>query len=445
MADKEAQQKLYAYGEMSNKVQQAERSMRRRTDASGEVESLRGRNNIGRMGDRVAASSGGDGSSSTGDAGKRPAEIEEIKERAKKKRMKRGQASGVDVGKKRGTDNILMTSGGRGILDLGELSGYQPTHAGSQASYEGLLNMIKLKDYLGNQPTAILVDAANEIITTLKDDSMRDPERHDMISKILTGKGSRGAGALSTAKFATLVTFGKGIDDYGLKQTKNDVDEEQVDDEMGVAVVFDDSDEEGEDGNKILEEGSDVDEDVVVDAASTSSSEPEDGNSEDEGLGGGSDEELLVQDESNENGDIRASSNRRKHAHNRSLSVHEIDAHYLQRRLASHYDDATVCAQIANDVLDILDISTERISDRRECENKLLVLLESELFDLIKLILNNRVRIWACVSLKRAKDDAEREGIETVLKNDPTGEGKRIWEELHSNSKAEDWSREKMS
>lgn len=123
MADREAQQKLYAYSEMSNKVQQADRSRRNRGEGTGEVETLRGRTDIGRMGDRISKS----------EAEKRPAELEEMMERAKKKKQKREPTTN---GKK---DNILLSSGGQSILDLGELNRYQPTNAGSRSAYENLL------------------------------------------------------------------------------------------------------------------------------------------------------------------------------------------------------------------------------------------------------------------------------------------------------------------
>jgi len=430
MADREAQQKLYAYGEMSNKVQRADRSRRSRNEASGEVESLWGRKDIGRMGDHIVSSGG-----VSGDKSKRPAEIMEKMERASKKRMKREQASRTGSGKKRGEESILLSSGGQNILDLGELSGYQPTHSGSRASYEGLLSMMKSKEFLGNQPTSMLVAAANEVISILKNDSLRDPERHDQISKNLKV-------AFSKEQYSVLVRFGKGLDDYDSKENKNEGEEEEVDDEMGVAVVFDDSDEEVEGVNNMLQADSDVEEDEVVEVSSTSSSEPEEGNDEGEDTSVYGEEKLL--DAENDNADTKVSSKRRKHGNNRILTVHEIDAHYLQRQLSSYYDDATICAQIANDVLDILDISKEKINDLRECENKLLVLLESELFNLIKLILNNRIRIWACVSLKRAKDNIERDAIEKILEEEETGEGQRIWKELHSKSKAEDWTRERI-
>ncbi len=262
------------------------------------------------------------------------------------------------------------------------------------------------------------------------------------MSRILTGKGASTPNSLAKETFASLVNIGKGLDDYEdyvNRTTKGGgKGSDALDDEMGVAVVFNDSDEEDEEANKLGNEGeSDVDEDEVVEVASTSSSEPENID-EDEG-DMSDDEDKIVHD------DGVVTSKKRNHAYDRVLSVHEIDAHYLQRQLSSHYDDANTCAQMASDVLGILDISNEeRTCDLRECENKLLVLLESELFDLIKLILNNRVRIWACVSLKRAKDDKERDGIEAVLKKEATGEGMRVWEELYSKSKAGDWSRERM-
>eukprot|EP00560_Eucampia_antarctica_P005478 CAMPEP_0197839932 /NCGR_PEP_ID=MMETSP1437-20131217/45030_1 /TAXON_ID=49252 ORGANISM="Eucampia antarctica, Strain CCMP1452" /NCGR_SAMPLE_ID=MMETSP1437 /ASSEMBLY_ACC=CAM_ASM_001096 /LENGTH=63 /DNA_ID=CAMNT_0043449407 /DNA_START=11 /DNA_END=199 /DNA_ORIENTATION=+ len=59
MAERDAINKRYAYGEMSNKVQQADRSLLRprgSDEPTGEVESLWGRGkDIGRMGDRVVA------------------------------------------------------------------------------------------------------------------------------------------------------------------------------------------------------------------------------------------------------------------------------------------------------------------------------------------------------------------------------------------------------
>ena len=144
MADRETQQKLYAYGEMSNKVQQADRSKHRRNnrDGTGEVESLWGRNDAGRMGDKV---SGGGEAAANVKTKERPVELQEKLERASKKRKQRGEGttslgnSGNATSGGNKESNLTFSSGGRTILEMGELSGYQPTHAGSRTSYESLL------------------------------------------------------------------------------------------------------------------------------------------------------------------------------------------------------------------------------------------------------------------------------------------------------------------
>jgi len=46
--------------------------------------------------------------------------------------------------------------------------------------------------------------------------------------------------------------------------------------------------------------------------------------------------------------------------------------------------------------------------------------------------------------MKSAKTEEERNSIETGLMEEPTGEGKAVWNEMHSKSRAEDWSKERM-
>lgn len=262
---------------------------------------------------------------------------------------------------------------------------------------------------------------------------MRDPDRHDTISRLLTGKGSNTKGGLTSEQYASFVQTGKGLDDYDqFAQTQKEEKDDEVDDEMGVAVVFDESDEEAEGGG---EGGDDTDEDQVVEVAESSSDDEEEDRSKATEIEDSNDEEHVVQG-------TKEAKKKLHHTHDRILTVHEIDAHFLQRQLSRHYDDADVCAKIANDALGVLDIN--KGSDVRECENKLLVLLGFDLFDTIKLLLHNRVRIWACVSMKRALGDEEQRHIETILMKESTGEGKRVWDELHSKSKAEDWTRERM-
>jgi pre-mRNA-splicing helicase BRR2 len=146
--------------------------------------------------------------------------------------------------------------------------------------------------FLGNQASSILRDAAEEVIQILKDGGLRDPERHDQISRLLTGKAGAGSnrntvnGGMAPEKYAEFVRLGKRLDDYdevikqggdgGSGDTNNqNGNKDRVDDEMGVAVVFDDSDDADEDPNR-PEGASDIEDGVVIDASSDSESDDED-------------------------------------------------------------------------------------------------------------------------------------------------------------------------
>lgn len=108
----------YSYHEMSNKVEMADRSLLRARahEPTGEVETLRGRSDIGRMGDRIAT---------TGKS--RPLELQEKLQRKKHK---------TDGPIK---ESAVPSSGGQSILDFDNLTGYQPTTQRARGSYETIL------------------------------------------------------------------------------------------------------------------------------------------------------------------------------------------------------------------------------------------------------------------------------------------------------------------
>ncbi|KAL3923274.1 MAG: hypothetical protein SGILL_001748 [Bacillariaceae sp.] len=445
MAEQNSNQKGYSYAEMSNKVVQQGRG-NRSNEPTGEVESLRGRKSIGRMGDRVAAGDGGHA------AAKHPRPSELLNEKKKSKKQRQDPLG--DAGARKRAENAVAASGGQTILDLDNLTGYQPTTQMARSAYENILTTIGSSSLLGSQASNILKDAAEEVIKLLKDANLRDPERHDQISRLLTGKGPRSSsrgpgGGVSSDQFANFVRLGKQLDDYDdltkqkvAGESQGGEDGERVDDEMGVAVVFDDSDDDGDENR--ADGASDIEDGVVVDSSSESEDDDDEdgdrigvqqkGNSDEKAAGEDSDEEKLVQ-----GGDNSKKSTR---GQNRILSVHEIDAHFLQRQLSRHIDDAAESARLANEVLEVLDIRNK--TDVRECENKLLLLLRFDMFDTIKLLLHNRIRVWACVSMKRARTDDERSAVENALMDEPAGEGKAVWNEMHSKSRAADWSRERM-
>lgn len=312
-------------------------------------------------------------------------------------------------------------------------------------------NEVGAKDLLGAQPADVLRDAVEEVISILKDENLRDPERHYEISKLLTGKPPGAGGAVSNERYAQFVSWSKKLTDYHRvdEDAAAAAKEDEGINEEGVAVVFDESEEERSEGD---EDASDVGDEVVDVASSEEEDEEAEGaaaadvvtrskeQQDVEGdhqqritLGGNrrAGEEKQQQDDDNNNIIIPEG---KKGA---ALSVHEIDAHWLQRQLSTHFsEDVDVCAKIADDVLNVLELR-----DVRECENKLLVLLGFDLFEFIKVLLSHRLLIWACIKLKRAKDDEEKQAIEEVVKrSDPS-----VWNDLYSKASVENWTQDRMS
>lgn len=77
---------------------------------------------------------------------------------------------------------------------------------------------------------------------------------------------------------------------------------------------------------------------------------------------------------------------------------------------------------------EILKIITE--GDDRDVENRLVMLLDYEKFDLIKLLLRNRLKIVWCTRLARAEDQEQRKNIEEEMVADSSLAP--ILEQLHA-------------
>ena len=120
-----------------------------------------------------------------------------------------------------------------------------------------------------------------------------------------------------------------------------------------------------------------------------------------------------------------------------SIPVSKIDAFWLQRELAKFYSDATVAQKLAGDVLQVL-----QVSDERECENKLVMLLDYDKFEFIKRLMRNRSKIAYCTRLKRAQTDEERKAIEEEMRQDVAGGGPAILEALNKTVTAETWAQD---
>ena len=468
MADREELQKQYGYAAMSNKVETAVRTPRDRNDrATGEVQGLRvddgGR---GRMGDRVVVVTATTTTASSLHHSKRSRNTTGDPDDApegsshhhhKKPKITTASSSGTITFRNHPTigvagDTILDWNDNNNIGML-SLMYYQPTTDPARAAYERLLAVLSTGrefHWLSSGASSnVIHDAAQEVILILKDETLRDPEKHTAISDLLTGKPVDAVGALSVEHFHIMVQIGKQLDDYhqvvtaaAAATTTTNADDE-VEGEMGVAVVF------NEDGDHESDRPNDSDDDHTAVLHSTDDESSEDDPDDDD-----DDRETIpiddVDNDENEGNekkvlvaDIRKKSSQQK---DRILTVLEIDAHFLQRQVSKYISDAVEAVQKANEILDILRIdhtpaAAERggavpaatgVLDLRECENKMLVLLGFDMFDMIQFILQNRVKIWATVSMKRASTEAERSRIQQVLEMETTGVGKQVLNEIQA-------------
>eukprot|EP00953_Heterococcus_sp_UTEX-ZZ885_P035297 18231-Heterococcus_DN1.PRE.1 len=136
---------------------------------------------------------------------------------------------------------------------------YRPKTRESRAAYEELMAFVQLQ--LGAQPHDILCGAAEEVLSLLKDDTLQDPDRHKEIQKLL--------GKIKPEKFNTVVNIGKRITDFSTggaddsatagganADDQDDTVNDKLDEDMGVAVVFDsdDDDANGDNADNDLDE-----------------------------------------------------------------------------------------------------------------------------------------------------------------------------------------------
>ncbi|XP_076060028.1 U5 small nuclear ribonucleoprotein l(3)72Ab [Oratosquilla oratoria] len=352
MADQTARQLQYEYKANSNLVLQADvRLIERRSkdEATGEVMSLTGKLEGTRMGDRYQRT--------------KPEKPKEEHQRKVKKQ-------------KREDNSAAITIKTMSILDLEEMADimYRPKSQETKQTYEVILSFIQ--EALGDQPRDVLCGAADEVLTVLKNDKLKDKERKKETEELL--------GGLAEERFALLVNLGKKITDFG-HEKKTLTSDDVLDETHGVNVQFEDSDEDDEEEvyNEVRED----------------------------------------EDEENEDGGEEASSGHAIHAENlaggnavggkreKQLSPHDIGAHWLQRELNKFYNDPLQAQTKAMDVLEILKTA----KDDRECENKLVLNLGYDKFEFIKILNRNRQMVLHCTLLASAQSETEKEEIRKLM------------------------------
>ena len=258
----------------------------------------------------------------------------------------------------------------------------------SQAAYEEMLAKFKYFEEI-NLETSFMGSRGNLFI--LKDDNLRDPDRQKEIAEVI--------GKVDTETFTSLVNLAKRMTDFGTSGDMEGGGNEDMQDDEGVAVVFDDDDE--SDGDRLEEESDEEDEEV---------------DEGDEGRGISS----SFSSGAGTVGDEGAASGG-------GLAARDVDAHWLQRKLAVYYTDATKAVSLAKEVLSAL-----QLGDERACENALVGLLDYDKFDLVKLLLSNRTKIQYCTRLRQAQSESEKQEITAEMSTDLESDGPALLKELES-------------
>ncbi|EEP76681.1 hypothetical protein UREG_01530 [Uncinocarpus reesii 1704] len=388
----------YKYSAMSNLVLQADRRfVTRRTDeVTGDPESLAGRINIKDMGTRAAIPEATKPKKQTGLKDIERGSIREGQDVLQREQRKR----------KRGDPAQLR---GVGILSaadaLVEGLKYRPRTAATRETYNFILTMTA--NSLGDVPHEVVRSAADAVLEILKDDNMKDFDKKKEIDDLL---GS----SMGPKQFNELVNLGKKITDYDAQdeeENKTGLDGaeagEELDERQGVAVVFDESEdeEEGLRGELEIRDDDDASEEDE-EQASDLDNEPDapvprpvaDGAGDELGS-----EQMIL------DGGAQLSTGTNTKAAARQVPVREIDAYWLQRQIGQVYADAHVQHQKAQEAFRIMsDVSDDGTGKPlREVENDLMDLFDYDYPDLVGKLVVNRDRIVWVTKWRRVAEDAD--------------------------------------
>ncbi|ORY19390.1 Sec63 Brl domain-domain-containing protein [Clohesyomyces aquaticus] len=391
----------FKYAAMSNLVLQADRRFvtRRGDENTGDPESLAGRINIRDMGGRTARDDAPtDQKKPKGPFGVERGGINEgadVFEREQRKR-KRGDGTGA-----LGTAN-QMSQADLLVEDLR----YKPRTPATRATYE-LITTIVGKN-LGDVPTHVTRSAADAVLEYLKDEDLKDFDKKKEVDDIL-------GISMGPKEFNELVSLGKKITDYEAQDEDEDAgeganvdDDAEVDDNQGVAVVFDEEEDDENAGQTFEVRDEDTSDDEEDE-------EPADQDSDARGLERdlGDTEEMIIQ------GDVAASTANKEET-DQLIPAHEIDAYWLQRQIGQIYEDAHTQQEKTRDALKILSGVSDDDDDEkplREIENDLMELFDYEHHELVsKLVLNRDKVVWVTRWRRAAEDQDERAAVEREMK-----------------------------
>ncbi|KAL8478713.1 hypothetical protein ACS0TY_030553 [Phlomoides rotata] len=299
----------------------------------------------------------------------------ELEEKLKKSKKKKEREPAFDAAPPRSKKTLLQEES---VLTSSEEGVYQPKTKETRAAYEAMLSVIQQQ--LGGQPLNIVSAAADEILTVLKNDNIKNPDKKkEEIEKLLN--------PIPNNTFDQLVSIGKLINGYHVAGDAAAANgDDGLDDDVGVAVEFEENEEEEEERYLDMVPKDEEGEDDMTEVGGSGAMQ----------MGGG------IDDDDEERDAIEGM----------TLNVQDIDVYWLQRKISQAYDqniDPRHSQKLAEEVLKIL-----AEGDDREVENKLLVHLQFDKFSLIKYLLRNRLKVVWCNRMARAEDQEKRKEIEEL-------------------------------
>ncbi|KAK2464636.1 hypothetical protein APHAL10511_003329 [Amanita phalloides] len=269
---------------------------------------------------------------------------------------------------------------------------YRPRTLETREVYQFILSAIH--GLLGDQAPDIVRSAADVVLDVLKTDGVKDFDKKRQVEEVV--------GPVSNDMFGQFVSLAKKITDYGdedVAMVDPDLEKKdaEIDDELGVAVVFDEEEQEDEDeeGFEIKDESDDEEEEV---GAQEAEDEPRD-------VG---EEELVIGGEGKKAKSVKVDKD--------IVSPHVIDGFWVQRQISEIYPDPVTAADKAAAVLSILGSE----SNLRDVENQLMELFEFQSFHTVTKFLKNRDVIVWCTKLARSDAD-ERVNVEVAMREKGLG------------------------
>ncbi|KAJ2555704.1 Pre-mRNA splicing, partial [Coemansia sp. RSA 1933] len=442
----EEHKKLYQYAGNANLVLPSDRSKAvRRGERGKDMESLWGRIDPHEMGGRVhrEAPKKAPTSSQKDDE----EQMRRAQERKRKRREQRTQHTNY------GYSNILTAT-----EDIEGM--YRPRTQETRRIWE--LVLAQSRQYLGDQAPEVLMSAADEALSLLKNDELKEADKKKQIESVFGAK-------MDEAEFSRYIQLARQITDYG---TENETESGEagaegalgaVGEESGVAVVFggsdDDaealeglggggpaanyvvdsgeSDEESEDEADHMHEGQGL---ADAEAAHRESSEGEDDeaggyrtvihgyseknarklnkrNEERARASAHAAESTTVSFGSSRDADAMdtdqksAASEDDQRGSAATVNARTIDAFWLQRQVGKHYTDPATVQEKTRDATRLLSNKKAALG---ELENELAELFDYEHFDTVQTLVSNRDTIVWCMRLARAEAEDDQEQVEAV-------------------------------